>query len=39
MILLIANIIIGICLFALFTSIMINFTEEKNTNTKKEKRA
>jgi protein-S-isoprenylcysteine O-methyltransferase Ste14 len=35
----IANIIIGICLFALFTSIMINFAESKNNEVRKEKKS
>ncbi len=40
MILIIADIIIGICLFALFTSIMINFAESSNKkNVKREKKS
>jgi|TARA_Y100000034_G_scaffold132414_1_gene195339 protein-S-isoprenylcysteine O-methyltransferase Ste14 len=39
MILIIADTIIGICLFALFTSILINFAESSNKNIKKEKKS
>jgi protein-S-isoprenylcysteine O-methyltransferase Ste14 len=35
----IASIIIGICLFALFTSILINFTEPKNKRVKRQKKS
>ncbi len=39
MIYIIANIIIIICLFALFTSILINFVEAKNKNVKRQKKS
>lgn len=39
MILIVADIIIGLCLFALFTSILINFAESKNRNVKSEKKS
>lgn len=39
MILMIADTIIGLCLFALFTSIMINFIEASNEKTKGEKKS
>ncbi len=39
MILIIADTIIGLCLFALFISIMINFAESSNKNIKKEKKS
>ncbi len=39
MILIIADTIIGICLFALFTSIMINFAESSNKKIKREKKS
>lgn len=39
MILIIADIIIGICLFVLFTSILINFAESFNKKIKKEKKS
>jgi len=39
MILILADIIIGICLFVLFTSILINFAESKNKRIKKEKKS
>ena len=39
MILIIADTIMGICLFALFTSILINFAESSNKKVKKEKKS
>ena len=39
MILIIADTIIGICLFALFTSILINFAESSNKKVRKEKKS
>jgi protein-S-isoprenylcysteine O-methyltransferase Ste14 len=39
LILVIADVVIGLCLFALFTSILINFVESKHKEVKKEKRS
>lgn len=39
MLLILANVIIGLCLLVLFTSIMINFSEVNRTRTKKEKKS
>ncbi|MFH1408606.1 MAG: isoprenylcysteine carboxylmethyltransferase family protein [Nanoarchaeota archaeon] len=39
MISIIADVVVGLCLFALFTSIIINFTEAKNKKAKKEKKS
>lgn len=39
MLALISKIIIGVCIFALFTSILINFAEAKSNNVKKQKKS